>query len=200
MNETHGSVDLVEAEYVVGLAGAALIAALTGALAHLAVPYPFSQAPFTMQVLGVLLAGIFLGARWGTISMLLYLAAGAVGAPVFSLGSAGTGVLLSYTGGYLFSYPVATAVIGLVAYGKLGMADPTSVSIPRLAAGLAAGTIVIYVLGVIGMMLVLELSPIEAIITGAVVFVPGELGKIIAAIGIAQSGHVTDWPPRSVRG
>jgi len=66
----------------------------------------------TLQVLGVFLAGIYLGPVWGAASLVLYLAAGAVGAPVFQGGSAGVGQLVGQSAGYLWSYPVAAAAIG----------------------------------------------------------------------------------------
>jgi biotin transporter BioY len=49
-------------------------------------------------------------------------------------------------------------------------------------------------------MIVLGLGLSEAVVGGAVVFFPGEAAKMVAAIAIAQSGHVVDWPPRSVSG
>lgn len=198
MHIDESRVDLVDRETVVGLSGAALVAALTGVFALVSIPYPLSPTSVTLQVLGVFLAGLFLGARWGAVSMVLYVLAGAVGAPVYSHGTAGLGQLFSYTGGFLISFPVAAALIGVLAYGSLDMNDPSAVSLPRLVGSLAVATVVIYALGVVGMLLVLELSVTEAIWTGAVVFVPVELLKMVAAIGIAQSGRVTDWPPRGV--
>lgn len=200
MNKTKSGVDLVDAENVVGIAGAALMAALTGVLAYLAVPYPYSPAPITLQILGVFLVGLFLGAKWGGVSMVLYLVAGAVGAPVFSQGAAGIGHLFGSSGGYLFSFPIAVVVIGYVIYGDSGMHSPADVGVARLIAGLVAGAAVVYALGIVGLIIVLGLDLSEAIIGGAVVFFPGEAAKMVAAIAIAQSGHVVDWPPRSITG
>ena len=44
--------------------------------------------------------------------MIIYLALGAIGLPVFAGGSSGIGALLGPTGGYLLSYPLASFVIG----------------------------------------------------------------------------------------
>lgn len=198
MNETQGQVDLVDAETVVGIAGAALMAALTGVLAYLAIPYPWSPAPITLQILGVFLVGLFLGAKWGGLSIVLYLVAGAVGAPVFAHGQAGIGHLFGDSAGYLFSFPIAVVVIGYVVYGDSGLHSPAAVDVRRLIAGLVAGASVVYTLGIVGLMIVLELSLPEAVIGGAVVFFPGEAAKIVAAVAIAQSGHVVNWPPRGI--
>ncbi len=198
MNDTGQRVNLVDGETVVGIAGAALMAALTGVLAYLALPYPWSPAPITLQILGVFLVGLFLGAKWGGLSMVLYLLAGAVGAPVFATGSAGIGHLFGQHAGYLFSFPIAVVAIGLLAYGHTGMGDPSSVDVVRLVGSLVAGAAIIYALGIVGLMVVLELSLAEAVFGGAVVFFPGEAAKMAAAIAIAQSGHVVDWPPQGV--
>ncbi len=77
------------------------------------VEIPHYPVPFTLQTIFVLLAGAFLGARNGAISQLLYLAVGALGAPVFSSGG-GLGLvkLFGPTGGYLLAFPVAAAMVG----------------------------------------------------------------------------------------
>ena len=74
-------------------------AAATALGARLEIPH--SPVPYTLQTLCVLLAGAFLGPRNGAISQLLYLAAGVLGAPVFSGGAFGLAQLLGPTGGYL---------------------------------------------------------------------------------------------------
>ena len=76
------------------------------------VEIPHEPVPFTLQTLVVLLAGAFLGSRNGAISQLLYLASGALGAPVFAGGSYGFAKLLGPTGGYLIAFPIAAAIVG----------------------------------------------------------------------------------------
>ena len=95
-----------------GMVFAALFAALTAAVAWFKIPLPFTPVPITLQTLAVLLSGAMLGAYYGALSMIIYLALGALGLPVFAGGSSGIGALLGPTGGYLFSYPIASFVIG----------------------------------------------------------------------------------------
>jgi|SRR3989338_5617163 len=95
-----------------GMVFAALFAALTAAVAWFKIPLPFTPVPITLQTLVVLMSGAMLGSYYGALSMIVYLAVGAIGLPVFAGGASGIGVLLGPTGGYLFSYPVATFVIG----------------------------------------------------------------------------------------
>ncbi|MFZ5826417.1 MAG: biotin transporter BioY [Bacillota bacterium] len=102
-----------------------ILAALMAALIAAVSPYRFylpgvPNVPVTMQVLVVFLAGGLLGPVWGALSMGIYLLLGAAGLGVFSGGSGGLSVLLGPTGGYLFSYPLAAAVIGLLAPAHRG--------------------------------------------------------------------------------
>jgi len=184
------STDLIQGHLVVNVSRMALFGALMGAFAFVSFPYPLSPAPITLQVLGVFLAGILLGPLWGAGAMALYLVAGAVGAPVFAMGSAGLGVLLGPTGGYLLSYPIAAAVVGLIVHRGLDVRDYRAVGLPLLVGAMVAGTAIIYAMGVTGLMVALGLSPFEALVGGAVVFFPAEAAKIVAALGILRSDEL----------
>ena len=84
---------------------------LTALAAQVSIPLPFTPVPLTGQTFGVLLSGAVLGWRRGFGSQLLYLAAGAVGMPVFA-GGGGMAYLLGPTAGYLWSFPVAAGLLG----------------------------------------------------------------------------------------
>lgn len=193
MTETSTSdVDLVGDETALNIARAALFAALMGAFAFVSFNVPGTPVSATLQVLAVFLAGIFLGPVWGGAAMVLYLAAGAVGAPVFSGGSAGLGVLLGGepSFGYLWAFPLAAVLIGVIAHGGSDLRTPSEVPVVRLVAAMAAGTVVIYLLGVIGLMLVVDIGVETAVITGAAYFIPAELLKMAAAIGIVRNDAI----------
>lgn len=191
MSTESESVDLVADATVTNVARAALFVALTGAFAYVSFPFPLSPAPVTLQVLGVFLAGILLGPVWGGAAMALYLVAGALGAPVFAGGAAGFGALVGESAGYLWSYPIAAALVGLIAHGGLAVRASERIHPARLVGAMAAGTVVIYALGVLGLMLVLGLSPTNAVVAGALVFLPAEAVKMAAAIGIVRSERLT---------
>lgn len=190
METTAESVELVEEGTVSNLARAGLFAALVGAFAYVSFPTPFSPAPVTLQVLGVFLAGILLGPAWGGFSLLLYLLAGALGAPVFAGGSAGVGVLVGETAGYLWSYPLAAAVVGVIVHRGIEPRDHADVGVALLVGAMVAGTIVIYATGTVAMAAVLGLSLGEAFLLGAAAFVPFEAVKIAAAVGIVHSDRL----------
>ena len=190
MTRTNTSeVDLVDEETTVNVARAALFAALMGAFALVAVTVPFTSIPFTLQVLGVFLAGIMLGPVWGGAAMVLYLAAGAVGAPVFQAGSAGIGILLGGTPrfGYLWAFPLAAVVIGYLVHGSTEVRRPSSVSPARLVVAMVVGTVVIYAFGALGFMYVQDVGPEAAVLASVVPFVPAEILKLLAALGIVRS-------------
>lgn len=88
----------------------ALFAAIIGVLAQVTIPLPL--VPITGQTLAIGLAATILGARYGTISVLVYLGLGAVGVPVFAGMSGGIGVLFGPTGGFLFGFIPTAFVIG----------------------------------------------------------------------------------------
>lgn len=95
---------------LLGVAG--FVVALAAA-SQVAIPLPFTPVPITLQPLVVVLAGLMLGPVAGASSMVLYLAAGAVGLPVFSpIGAPGIARFFGPTGGYLIAYPAAAFVAG----------------------------------------------------------------------------------------
>src|SRR5438045_357526 len=65
-------------------AGLVVSASLLVALcARITLPLPFTPVPLTLQNFGVLLVGVALGPRRAFAAMMLYLAEGAAGMPVF---------------------------------------------------------------------------------------------------------------------
>jgi biotin transport system substrate-specific component len=98
-----------------------LLFAVTGSLlltASAKISVPFYPVPLTMQTFVLLAMGMVFGWRLGCASVLLYLAEGAAGLPVFS-GSPEKGIGLVYmmggTGGYLLGFIFAVAVCGYLA-------------------------------------------------------------------------------------
>jgi biotin transport system substrate-specific component len=99
------------------MARCALFVSLTVVCAWVGIPMP--PVRFTLQTLAVMTALGLLGAKWGTVSVTVYLLLGLGGLPVFSGFRGGAGVLLDTTGGYLVgflltgvAYWVLTALFG----------------------------------------------------------------------------------------
>jgi biotin transport system substrate-specific component len=92
--------------------GASLFVALC---AQPSMRLPFTPVPLTLQNFAVLLVGLTLGWRRGFAALLLYLAEGASGLPVFAPGGlGGVAQLFGPTGGYLMAYPFVAALAGWI--------------------------------------------------------------------------------------
>jgi biotin transport system substrate-specific component len=76
------------------------------------VQVPMIPVPVTMQTFAVALVGALYGWRLGGITIIAWLAEGAVGLPVLSGGASGAHHFLGPTGGYLFAFPLAGALMG----------------------------------------------------------------------------------------
>ena len=148
--------------------GFAILTALT---AQLRIVIPISPVPITGQTFTVLLAGMILGSTFGSVSMLMYLFLGMSGLPFFSGSVAGLAVLKSPTIGYIVGFFIATYIIGQYSNKPLY--------------GIVFGTFTIYLTGTIGLMLVLNLSVINALQVGVLPFVIGDALKALVAGSIA---------------
>src|ERR1700684_4029062 len=92
--------------------GASLFVALC---ARITIPLPFTPVPLTVQNFGVLLVGMLLGSKRGFAALLLYLAEGAIGLPVFNpIGPGGLARLMGATGGFLLVYPLVAGFTGFI--------------------------------------------------------------------------------------
>jgi biotin transport system substrate-specific component len=159
--------------------------AFVAACAHISLPLPFTPVPLTLQNFAVLLVGMALGPVASFSAMILYLAEGALGLPVFTPtgGPGGIAHLLGPNGGFLFSYPLAAAAAG---WAVRSMQRVTT----RFRSALVASTVAtlpIFLLGAGWLAHLLHLG-ISATWTLAVApFLPGEIIKITAAAGIFTS-------------
>lgn len=107
---------------------------------------PFYPVPMTMQTFVVLALGMAYGWRLGGATLILYLAEGAVGLPVFA-GTPEKGIGLAYmlggTGGYLIGFVLAAAVCGWLAERGWDR------NVAKTALAMFAGNIIIYVPGLL---------------------------------------------------
>jgi biotin transport system substrate-specific component len=158
-------------------------ALLTALSAYVEVRTPVTPVPLTFQTLIVSLAGVLLGARLGAGSQALYVAAGALGAPVFAGGGAGVGHLMGPTGGYLLAFPLAAAVTGVLAARVRDDGGP--VAALRLGAAILVGTLVVFVGGAAQLAL-LTGNLASAVQLGVLPFLAGDVLKVLVALMIAR--------------
>ena len=159
------------------IVGGSLVVALS---AQIAVPLAFSPVPITGQTLAVLLVGALMGSVRGGVVMLLYLAEGVAGLPVFAGGGAGAAHLLGPTGGYLVGFVAAATVTGYLAERGWDRRIGTTV------AAMLLGTVAIYAIGLAWLGLFTGTENLLAI--GLYPFIPGAIVKIIVAAALVPQG------------
>jgi len=160
---------------------------LMGILGRFAMPLPFTPIPLTLANFGVLLVGLTLGSRRGFAALALYLAAGAMGAPVFAPSAlSGVAQLLGPTGGYLISYPFVAFLAGWIAEGG-------QKTFTRYALASVAGEILLFVSGVAWIMILLHAPLARAANFGLYPFIFAEVIKVLAA---AELGRRAKSSPR----
>lgn len=168
------------------LALVSTFAALLAVCSLAAVPVGPSGAPITLQTFAVLLAGAVLGARRGALAVLLYLAVGFAGLPVFAEGAGGPATFAKVTLGYLLAFPVAAFVTGLVVerVGRRGWAVRTGVVV---LAGVL-GSLVVYAIGVPVLAARIGVTLAEGLAINAA-FLPFDAVKVVLAAVVAASVH-----------
>lgn len=170
---------------VADVALVATSAAFVAVCALISFEPPGMSVPVSMQTFGVLLAGVLLGARRGGLAVLLYLAVGAAGLPVFALGTGGVAVLAGPTGGYLLAFPIAALVVGWLVT-RVRRLPARWLPVGVFAAAVVATVAVVYPLGIAVLSARTGLSAGEAIAVGAV-FAPWDAAKaaVVAIVAAA---------------
>ena len=148
----------------------AALLCVAGPLSVPAGPVPLSLASFA-----VYMAGIVLGAKKGPVAVGLYLLIGVFGVPVFSGFSGGFQKLAGVTGGYLLGYLPCAFLAGLGAEKAAGRGRWI------LPAALAAGTLVLYLLGTVWFMVQAGTGIGGALSLCVLPFLPGDAVKIAAS-------------------
>lgn len=158
------------------IARIAVFAAIIAALGLVApVPVP-GLVPITAQTLGVIVAGMVLGAWRGAAAVLVFEVLVFVGLPLLAGGHGGPGVLVGPTAGYLLGWIPGAFVTGLIAHGGRGGLRWWRVAL----GGIVGGVLVVYALGI----------PVQALVTGlplgaaaltSLAFIPGDLIKVTLA-------------------
>ena len=162
---------------------------LIAAVAQIAIPLPFTPVPLTGQTFGVLLTGMALGSRRGALAVALYVLEGAVGLPFFAGGAAGLAKLLGPTGGYLFAFPIAAFVAGLLAERGWDRKPLTTVL------GMLLASLTIFFFGALWLSRFVG-GIVPAVVQGVVPFLPGDLIKSLLAAGLLPAA----WRLSSVGG
>ena len=141
---------------------------------------PFYPIPVTLQDMTVILLAVAFGWRISALTVLLYLAEGFVGLPVFAEFKAGPMVLFGTTGGYLLGFLAASFIVGYLSQRNWSNKIFTTLLM------VIAGNAVIFILGVSWLSALVGWQ--EAFLVGFAPFIVGNVCKIIFATTVAYTG------------
>lgn len=166
-----------------------LFACFTGLMAQVSIAIPWSPVLVTFQTFAALLAGVFLGSKWGGFSMILYTVLGIAGMPWFTNMNSGLEFIFKASGGYIIGFIFAAIFIGYVFDHYVSSRKPVRTVITMIVANFVC----IYIPGLLGLynaMLTKTGAPLsftELLLMGLVPFIVGDLFKILIASGITTS-------------
>ncbi len=168
----------MEKSRIMKLTLCALFVALTAIGAFIKIPTPL--APFSLQVLFVIMAGIVLGPRLGFLSQMAYITIGLIGIPIFTLGG-GPSYIFQPTFGFLLGFAAAAFVVGEITERSRPL------TLKKLMLAGSAGLVAIYAIGLPYLYVMLNVymgkdMSLASILWGAcALFLPGDLLKIFLA-------------------
>lgn len=162
----------------------AVFAALIATLALLPPVFSVAGVPFAVQLIAVLLAPMVLGPWQGFGAVTLYLLAGAAGLPIFAGGRGGIGAFSNPSGGFLIGYALAAIPVGYLATLALKRRPLNIMAGLGLSVSAIVGLVVIYALGIAGVVRATAIDYIAAT-KAMLVFVPLDLVKAVIAAALA---------------
>ncbi|MDR1836679.1 MAG: biotin transporter BioY [Treponema sp.] len=163
---------------------AAVFAAMIAVSGFLIVPLP-GGVPIVLKNLFVVLSGTVLGSFYGGIAVLILIAAGLLGIPVFVI-PGGPGVFLTPLGGYITGYFIASLCAGLVCgLPKVSEKKIKAAFAIRLGIASFSGFLLILLCGVFYMMFLNSISFKAALTAGLVPFILGDSIKFAVSIPLA---------------
>ena len=140
-------------------------------MSQLIIPLYFTPVPISLGSFGVILIALLYGRKLGTATVLSYVVAGSLGAPVFAGFKAGS--LFSPTGGYILGYIAAALILGFLS--DKGIAK----SYVKTFLSLLLVSVIIFILG--ALVLILFVPSKNVFMAGVLPFIPGDMLKIVAA-------------------
>jgi biotin transport system substrate-specific component len=165
------------------------LAALTGVLAQVKVYLPWTPVPVVASQLGVILAAVLLGRRWGGVSMTIYALGALAGLPWLAGHQGGLAALAGPTGGYVLGFILAALFMGNLFDTR---AESRKV-LPLTGAILFAQLVLVYIPGLIHltlwqyMVMGQEISVSSILWMGYIPFILGDILKSLLGAAVAKT-------------
>ena len=153
-----------------------MLTALTALLSLISIPMP-SAVPVSLQCFAIALCGYFAGSIMGTVSLITYIAIGAVGLPVFAGFRGGFAVLLGPTGGFIIGFIPLCLLCG--GFG-VEIKEKRYRHIIKIGMGLV-GLILCHLCGVIYFMLITQTNTTTALLTASIPYIIKDVICVVAA-------------------
>ena len=164
-----------------------MMACITGIMAQIIIPLPWTPVPITGQTFAVLTAGLLLGRKYGCLSQILYIVLGIAFIPWFSGMTGGMEVFLGSTCGFFIGFIIASYFIGAISEKY---ADARNFKKMALTIGIANFAL-IYIPGLAGLALFLSMQGtpvgiVDLLMMGLVPFIAGDIVKILGAASVSK--------------
>lgn len=159
--------------------------ALICVCAFVTIPLPFTPVPITLQTFAVSFAGIYLGKKYGVISVVTYISLGVAGLPVFSGMRSGAGMLIGPTGGFILGFAVSVFLIGL-AYEQINKRFSNVNQTAAITFSIVFGNVAMYICGISWYMNSVN-APFAAALAATVMpFILGDIFKLFLAVTLSR--------------
>ena len=131
--------------------------------------------PISMSLLAIFMAGLILGMKYGTLSVIVYILLGITGIPVFAGAKGGFAVILGPTGGFLIGYILCTFIVGFVA-------ERFNNKKIYIVIGMVISVVVCYIPGVLWYCFITGNTFEMSLKLCVIPFIPGDVIKIIISL------------------
>lgn len=141
---------------------------------------PIGPIPLSLATLVIYIAASTIDWKHGTLAVVVYIAIGLIGIPVFSGMTGGIQKLVGPTGGFIIGYIPCTLVIGLLVdrWGKKLFVYPLAMLL---------GTVLLYICGVVWFVFLTNSTLAAALTVCVLPFFIGDAIKIILATIVAPA-------------
>ena len=165
-----------------------MMACMTGIMAQIIIPLPWTPVPITAQTFAVLCSGLFLGKKYGCLSQILYIVLGVAFIPWFGGMTGGLEIFLGSTCGFFIGFVIAAYFIGAITEKYAKARNFTRMAIVIGIANFA----LIYIPGLAGLALWSSLTTgttlgvVDLLMMGLIPFIAGDIVKILGAASVSK--------------
>jgi biotin transport system substrate-specific component len=164
-----------------------MMACITGIMAQIIIPLPWTPVPITAQTFAVLCSGLFLGKKYGCLSQILYIVLGISFVPWFGGMTGGLDIFLGSTFGFFIGFVIASYFIGAISEKYAEARNFKKMAVTIAIANFA----LIYIPGLAGLALFFSmqgtpLGIVDLLMMGLVPFVLGDIVKILGAASVSK--------------